>query len=88
MIISFSMSAGSFASASLSGLTGLWAPADFFTSVGFVLSFHTHLLVVQDIIKLFFIGKLVTATDNTPAEIYTKSIIWIDGVLFAGINKA
>lgn len=38
--------------------------------------------------KSLFIGKPVTATNNTNAQIYTKSIIWIDCIPFPSLDKA
>lgn len=69
------MPARFFASAGLSALAGLWAPADPSMPAGFVPFSHIDLLVVQDMIKSFFIKKPVIATDNTIAQIYIKGAI-------------
>ena len=61
--------------------TGLWASADIFAPTnpfapaGLVLYPHTDLPVVQDMTKLFFIRKLVTAVNNTTIQMYIKVII-------------
>lgn len=86
--------AGSSALAGLSAPTGLlapanvFAPADFLLLAGLVLSPYTGLPGIQDINKPFFIRKLVTAVNNTTAQIYTKGIIWIGGVPFVSLDKA
>ncbi len=38
--------------------------------------------------KPFFIGKPVTALDNTTVRMYIKAIIWISGVPFPSLDKA
>ena len=87
MTTAFFTSAGPFVPANL------WAPANILASVdspapaNLILSPHAGLLVLQDITKLLFIEKLVKVVDNTTAQIYTKSIIWIDGVPFASLDE-
>ncbi len=77
-----SVSVGSFASA------GLWEPVNVPTPTGLVPSPHASLPVVQDMTKPFFIGKPVTALDNTTAQIYIKATIWIGGVPFPSLDEA
>ncbi len=38
--------------------------------------------------KPFFIRKPVIVADNITSRIYTKSIIWIGGILFSSLDKA
>lgn len=48
-----------------------------FTSAGFVSSLSASFLILveQDMTKFFYIGKLITGTDNKTALIYTKGIL-------------
>ncbi len=76
------------ASAGFSTSAGFWPPVNVPTPAGLVPFPHAGLLVVQDITKPFFIRKLVTAFDNTTAQIYIQARIWIGGILSISLNKA
>lgn len=44
--------------------------------------------VIQDMTKLFYIGKLVICTNNIIALIYTKRTLWIGRIPFAFLDNA
>lgn len=60
------------------------------TFAGLVLFPSTILLilVVQDMTKFFYIGKLITSADNTKALINMKEILWIGRVPFPFLDNA
>ena len=62
-------------------------PTDSPTLAGLILSLYTGLLVIQNITKSFFIGKLVIAINNIIAQIHTKDIIWIGSILLASLDE-
>lgn len=61
-----------------------------FMSAGLIFfpSASLWMLVVQDMIKAFYIGKPVTGADNISTVIYTKETLWISGVLFPSLDDA
>lgn len=81
MTIVSSTFARSFASADPSLPAGFWvpanvpAPANPPAPASLVFSPHARLPVIQNIIKMFFIGKLVIAADNITASMFTKGTI-------------
>ena len=44
--------------------------------------------IVQDMTTPFYIGKPLTAEDNTNAKMYTKGTFWIGGVPFPSLDDA
>lgn len=86
-LVDSSMPASPSMPAGLLGLINTPVPADPPASTSLVLSSHTGLSIIQDMIKPFFIGKPVTIADNTISWIYTKDTIWINGVPFPSLDK-
>ncbi len=79
--------AGSSASVGSSVSANLWAPVNVPAPASLVFFPHAGLPVIQDMTKPFFIGKSVTALDNTTARMYIKATIWIGGVSFPSLDK-
>ena len=75
MTTAFSTSAGLSAPANLWAPTNIPTPADPLAPASLAPSPHAGLPVVQNMIKPFFIGKLVIAANNTTTQRYTKDTI-------------
>ena len=84
----FTLAADFYISANLD--FSLFACLLFFEAADLVFSLCVSflILVIQDMTKLFYIGKPITNANIITALIYTKVTLWIDKVLFLFLDDA